>query len=55
MTKHIDMNFDIDMKVKRGNKLKEVTYTPFINLGVGVSSVEIIKFLDENKIEYNAK
>ncbi len=55
MTKQLDLNFDINMKVKRGNNTKIVNYTPFINLGVGVSSVEIIKFLNENNIEFQSK
>jgi hypothetical protein len=55
MTKQLDLNFDINMKVKRGNNTKIVNYTPFINLGVGVSSVEIIKFLNENNIEFQIK
>lgn len=55
MTKQLDLNFDVDMEVKRGNNTKKINYTPFINLGVGVSSLEIIKFLDENNISYNSK
>lgn len=51
MTKQLDLNFDIDGNVKRGIENKKVVYTPFINLGIGVSSSEIIKFLDENNIE----
>lgn len=54
-TKQLDLNFDIDMNVKRGIMEKKVTYTPFINLGVGVTSVEIIKFLDENGIKYESR
>lgn len=55
MTKQLDLNFDITGKVKRGIENKEVIYTPFINLGIGVSSKEIIKFLDENGVEYKSK
>ena len=51
MTKQLDLNFDIDGNVKRGIENKKVVYTPFINLGIGVSSSEIIKFLDQNNIE----
>ena len=52
MTKQLDLNFDISMDVKRGNIIKKVNYTPFINLGVGICSTEIIKFLEENNIEF---
>ena len=55
MTKHLDLNFDIDKVVKRGIENKKITYTPFINLGVGISSKEIIKFLDLNNIKYNSR
>ena len=54
LTKHIDLNFDVDTEVKRGVDNKRVTFTPFINLGVCVSSKEVIKFLDENKVEYQS-
>lgn len=52
LTRHLDLNFDIDKTVKRGIINKHVTYTPFINLGVCVSSKEIIDFLDKNNIKY---
>ena len=55
MTKHIDLNFDVDADVKRGSNTKHVTFTPFINLGVAISSCEIIKFLDENNVEYQSQ
>ncbi len=55
MTKHLDLNFDINKIVKRGIVNKQVTYTPFINLGVCISSTEIIKFLDENNVKYNCQ
>ena len=55
MTKHIDLNFDVDADVKRGSNTKHVTFTPFINLGVAISSCEIIKFLDENSVEYQSQ
>ena len=32
LTKHIDLNFDVDADVKRGSNTKHVTFTPFINL-----------------------
>lgn len=54
MTRHIDLNFDVNATVKRGVSKKKVTYTPFINLGVAVSSVKIIEFLEENGIQYNS-
>ena len=54
MTRHIDLNFDVNTYVKRGVTKKKVTYTPFINLGVCISSTKIIEFLDENNIEYNS-
>ena len=50
MTRHLDVN----TTVKRGVSKKKVLYTPFINLGVGISSVKIIEFLEENNIEYNS-
>ena len=55
MTKHLDLNFDIDRTIKRGIFDKKVTYTPFINLGICITSKEIIKFLDDNNIKYNSK
>ena len=54
-TKQLDLNFDVDKNVKRGINEKKVTYTPFINLGVGITSKEIIKFLDENNIKYESR
>lgn len=53
MTKHLDLDFDVNSVVKRGIEEKRVNFTPFINLGVGISSTEIIKFLQENNIEFN--
>ncbi len=55
MTGHLDLNFDVNQVVKRGYKEKMVNFTPFINLGIGVSSPEIISFLEDNKIEFNSK
>ncbi len=55
MTRHLDLNFDINKTVKRGITDKKVTYTPFLNLGVCVSSSEIIKFLDDNNIKYKSE
>ena len=55
MTKHLDLNFDVDQTVKRGYEEKRVNFTPFINLGVGVASTEIIKFLEDNKIDFKSK
>ena len=54
MTKHIDLNFDIDTSVKRGIKSKKVVFTPFINLGVEVSSASICEFLEKNNIEFDS-
>jgi len=54
MTRHIDLNFDVNTTVKRGISNKKVVYTPFINLGVGISSVKIIEFLKENGVEYSS-
>ena len=54
MTRHLDLNFDVNTIVKRGVSKKKVTYTPFINLGVAISSVKIIEFLKENNIEFNS-
>lgn len=53
LTSHMDLNFDINTDVKRGNKIKKVSSTPFINFGIGISSTEIIKFLEENNIKFN--
>lgn len=55
MTKHLDLNFDVHQTVNRGNKKIKVDFTPFINLGIGISSEEIIKFLEINKIEFNKR
>lgn len=53
LTSHMDLNFDINANVKRGNKIKKVSSTPFINFEIGISSIEIIKFLEENNIQFN--
>ena len=55
MTKHLDLNFDIDADVRRGANDKHVNFTPFINLGVAISSVKIIEFLKENKIKFSVE
>ena len=55
MTKHLDLNFDINQDVMRGAVKKRITFTPFINLGVAISSVEIIKFLKSNNIKFFSK
>jgi hypothetical protein len=55
LTKHLDLNFDVNLVVRRGYYGKEVNHTPFINLGVGVASTEIIKFLKDNKIDFECK
>jgi hypothetical protein len=52
MTKHLDLNFDVETTVKRGIEDKNVSFTPFINLGLAVTSEKIIKFLNENNIEH---
>lgn len=52
MTVHLDLNFDVNKTVKRGIENKKVNFTPFINLGVGISSTEIINFLEKNNIEF---
>ena len=52
MTKHIDVNFDVETNVKRGIMDKKVSFTPFINLGLAVTSEKIIEFLKENNIEH---
>ena len=54
MTKHIDLNFDVNASVRRGPNEKKVTFTPFINLGVEISSDKILEFLDENGVEYKS-
>ena len=53
MTAHLDLNFDIDTFVKRGPDAKKVSAAQFINLGIGITSKEIINFLEENKINFN--
>ena len=55
MTSHLDLNFDVDQVVKRGFEEKRVNFTPFINLGLCISSKEVVKFLKENKIDFNSK
>ncbi len=55
MTKHLDLNFDIDGSVRRGVNDKHVSFTPFINLGVAISSVKIIEFLKENNIKFDVE
>lgn len=54
MTRHLDLNFDVNADVKRGINKKKVNFTPFINLGIEINSVKIIEFLEENNIEYNS-
>ena len=55
MTSHLDLNFDVDQVVKRGYEEKRITFTPFINLGICVASSEIVKFLEDNHIEFKSK
>ena len=55
MTIHLDLNFDVNTSVMRGIEKKKVTYTPFMNLGIGIASTEIIKFLEENNVEFQKK
>lgn len=55
MTMHLDLNFDVNTFVNRGVERKKISFTPFINLGIGVSSTEIIKFLEKNNIEFQKK
>lgn len=55
MTRQIDLNFDVNGTVKRGINKKNVEFTPFINLGIGISSSEIIKFLEDNNIDFDCK
>lgn len=55
MTSHLDLNFDVNQTVRRGPEEKMINYTPFINLGICVSSKEIIDFLKQNDIEFNSK
>ena len=55
MTAHLDLNFDINQKVKRGYYDKQISYTPFINLGVAISSKEIINFLKDSQVEFQSK
>ena len=52
MTKQLDLNFDIETEVKRGIEKKEITFTPFINLGLAVTSEKICEFLNKNNIEH---
>ena len=37
------------------NSNDKIDINPYISLGVGISSVEIIKFLEENKIDFNKR
>lgn len=55
MTGHMDLNFDININVKRGYNVKNVSYTPFLNLGIGVASTEIIKFLENKNVNFGKK
>ena len=52
MTKHLDLNFDVETTVKRGIEDKKVSFTPFINLGLAVTSEKIVQILKENNIEH---
>ncbi len=52
-TSHLDLMFDIDFDVVRNHKNVHASEKQFINLGIGVSANQIIKFLDDNKVEYN--
>lgn len=52
-TRHMDLMFDINGKVKRGTKYQDVDEKQFINLGVGILSKELMRFMDENNIKYN--
>ncbi|MBQ9854130.1 MAG: trypsin-like peptidase domain-containing protein [Bacilli bacterium] len=46
-TSHIDLNFDVESKLNKTN----IPQPQFINLGIVVSSKEIIKFLESKNIE----
>ena len=54
-TTSLDLMFDIDTNVIRNNKEVHVSEKQFINLGIGISSKAIMKFLDDNHIKYEKK
>lgn len=53
LTTHLDLMFDIDYKIKKNTREYKALAKQFINLGIAISSNQIIKFLEENKIKFN--
>ena len=51
-TVHMDLDYNISKVVLVDSKNLEMPINSFINLGVGVTSLEIIKFLEDNNIKY---
>ncbi len=51
-TVHMDLDFNINKLLKNEKGIQELPVNSFMNLGVGISSVEIINFLEENNIQY---
>lgn len=52
-TTHLDLMFDIDYRIKKNTREYKALAKQFINLGIAISTNQIIKFLDENKVKYN--
>lgn len=52
MTAHLDLMFDIDSEVTRGNRTRHVMENQFLNVGICIDSNQIMRFLDDNNIKY---
>lgn len=52
LTTHLDLMFDIEYKIRKNSHEHNALVKQFINLGIAISSNQIIKFLDENKVKY---
>jgi hypothetical protein len=51
-TKHIDLDFDIDLKVMRNGKEKRVTDSPFLHTGRCVHVDTLKSFMRENNVQF---
>ncbi len=51
-TKHVDLAFDINMKVMRAGEVKAANAYSFLHLGVAITVSEIKKFLQEHQVSF---
>lgn len=51
-TVHMNLGFNLNQIIKSEEINLEIPINSFINLGIGISSKEVIKFLEDNNIKY---